>query len=148
MVTNKSLTLSSLRYHYLFSFLSAISFSLCLFREFGTGSTNHALIDIFLYSHHLSVWYCIDIVRRNSLLVTHGSERVKSGPEIPLLWNSPIKLNLKRQLDVFFKQKQEEKFTLITDKNEYSIQNSFSCLFLDPSYVNLPRRFMFQDLEY
>ena len=28
---------------------------------------------IFLYSHHLSDWYCIDIVRRNSLLVTRGS---------------------------------------------------------------------------
>ena len=28
---------------------------------------------IFLYSHHLSVWYCIYIVRRNSVLVTHGS---------------------------------------------------------------------------
>ena len=26
--------------------------------------------------HHLSAWYCIDIVRRNSLLVTHRSERV------------------------------------------------------------------------
>ena len=25
-----------------------------------------------LYSHHLSAWYCIDIVRRTSLLVTHG----------------------------------------------------------------------------
>ena len=28
---------------------------------------------IFLYSHHLSACYCIDIVRRNSLLVTCGS---------------------------------------------------------------------------
>ena len=35
-----------------------------LFRKFGTWSTNHALIDIFLYSHPLSVWYCIDTVRR------------------------------------------------------------------------------------
>ena len=25
-----------------------------------------------LYSHHLSAWYCIDIVRRTSLLVTYG----------------------------------------------------------------------------
>ena len=33
------------------------------------GSTNHPQIDIFLYSHHLSGWYCIDIVRRNSVLV-------------------------------------------------------------------------------
>ena len=28
------------------------------------------LISIFLYSHHLSDWYCIDIVRRSSVLVT------------------------------------------------------------------------------
>ena len=27
----------------------------------------------FLYSYHLSGWHCIDIVRRNSVLVTHGS---------------------------------------------------------------------------
>ena len=31
----------------------------------------------FLYSHHLSACHCIDIVRRNSLLITHGSQRVK-----------------------------------------------------------------------
>ena len=35
------------------------------------------LVDIFRYSHHLSGWYCIDTVRRNSVLVTHGSRRVK-----------------------------------------------------------------------
>ena len=34
------------------------------------------------YSHHLSAWYCIDIVRRNSILVTYGSLRVeKNGSE-------------------------------------------------------------------
>ena len=33
------------------------------------GSTNNPLTDIFLYSHHLSAWYCIDIVRRNSWLL-------------------------------------------------------------------------------
>ena len=32
-----------------------------------------ALTDIFFYSHYLSAWYCIDEVRRNSLLVTQGS---------------------------------------------------------------------------
>ena len=37
------------------------------------GSTYNPLLDIFLYSHHVSAWYCIDIVRRNSVLVTHGS---------------------------------------------------------------------------
>ena len=34
------------------------------------------MIDILLYPHHLPAWYCIDIVRRNSLLVTCGSEMV------------------------------------------------------------------------
>ena len=47
-----------------------------LFGEFGIGSTNNPQINIFLYSHHFSAQYCIDIVRRNSVLVTDGSERV------------------------------------------------------------------------
>ena len=38
-------------------------------------STNYPQIEIFLNSHHLSVWYCIDNVRRNSVFVTHGSSR-------------------------------------------------------------------------
>ena len=36
------------------------------------------LIIIFLYSHYLPAWYCIDIVRRNSVLVTQESERVNN----------------------------------------------------------------------
>ena len=32
----------------------------CLLGEFGIGST-YPLINIYLYSHHFSVWYCIDI---------------------------------------------------------------------------------------
>ena len=40
--------------------------------EFFSGSTNKPLIDVFLYSHHSSAWNCIYIVRRNSVLVTHG----------------------------------------------------------------------------
>ena len=46
-------------------------------REFGFGSSNNPLIGICIYSHHLSALYCIDIVRRNSVLVTYGGERVK-----------------------------------------------------------------------
>ena len=34
-------------------------------------------IDRFLYSQYLSAWYCLHIVRRNSVLHTSGSERVK-----------------------------------------------------------------------
>ena len=41
------------------------------------GSTNFPLFYIFLYSHHLSAKYCIDNVRRNSVLITNRSERVK-----------------------------------------------------------------------
>ena len=36
-------------------------------------SINNSPIDIFFYSHDLSTGYCIDIVGRNSLLVTDGS---------------------------------------------------------------------------
>ena len=45
--------------------------------EFGIGSTYNPLIHIFLYSHHLSGCYCIDFVRRNYVLVAHGSLRVE-----------------------------------------------------------------------
>ena len=48
-----------------------------LVRAFGIRSTNNPLINIFLCSHHLSAWYCIGFVRKNSVLVTHGSLRVE-----------------------------------------------------------------------
>ena len=35
-----------------------------------------------LCSHHLFSWYCNDIVMRNSILVTHGSYRVKEKSSI------------------------------------------------------------------
>ena len=39
---------------------------------------NHSYPNLYLiYSHHSSSGFCIDIVRRNSFLVTHGSSRVK-----------------------------------------------------------------------
>ena len=57
--------------------LTPWQFLWCQFGEFGIGSTNNPLIDILLYSHHFYAWYCIDIVRRNSVLITDGSERVK-----------------------------------------------------------------------
>ena len=56
-----------------FSLLSTIQFLKCKVKEFSIGSTNYPQTDIFLHSHHLSGWYCNDIVRRNSVLVTHGS---------------------------------------------------------------------------
>ena len=53
------------------------------FRELSIGSITNPLIDIFLYSHHLSAWYCIDIVRRNSVLITHGVKGLETA------WQSP-----------------------------------------------------------
>ena len=41
------------------------------------GSISDPIIDIFLYYYHLSALHCIDIVRRNSVLVTNGISRVK-----------------------------------------------------------------------
>ena len=40
------------------------------------GPTNNLLIDTFLGSHYSSSRFCIDIVRRNSVLVTRGSQKV------------------------------------------------------------------------
>ena len=75
-------------FYWTLKFLSKISlvilltvwhaFLWCQFGEFGIGSTNNPPIDVFLYSHHYYAWYCIDIVRRNSLLVTHGRKRLKA----------------------------------------------------------------------
>ena len=36
--------------------------------ESGIGSTYNPLIDIFIYSHHLSAWYCIDIIKEKFCL--------------------------------------------------------------------------------
>ena len=54
------------------------------------------MIDILLYSHHLPAWYCIDIVRINSLLVTCGSERVNKSCFAVLCW-----WELKQQVVIF-----------------------------------------------
>ena len=49
-------------------------FLLYRFREFGIRLTNYPLIDVLIfYSHHLPASYCISLVRRNSVLVTHGN---------------------------------------------------------------------------
>ena len=48
-----------------------------LVQKFGIGSTNYPQFDIFIYSHHVYGSYCIDTVRRNSVLVTHGSQSVQ-----------------------------------------------------------------------
>ena len=69
------LTLSLPWSHKQLSLLFTIQFLWCYD---GVGSTNNPVIDIFLHSHHLTGWYCIDIVRRNSVLVTCKSERVNA----------------------------------------------------------------------
>ena len=41
-------------------------------REFGVGFTDNSLLYFLLYSHHLSVSYYVDVVRRNYVLVSQG----------------------------------------------------------------------------
>ena len=52
------------------------------------GSTSNPLVDIFPNSYHLSAWYFNENVRRNSVLVTHGSSRIKEylGSTLKLVW--------------------------------------------------------------
>ena len=59
----------------------------------GVGSTKNPLIYSFLYSYLLSTWYCSDIVRRNSVLITHGSYRVNCSA-LPVGWNYNKTLNI------------------------------------------------------
>ena len=41
--------------------------------KIGIGSTNNPLSNIFAYSYHMSACYYLDILWRNSILVTYGS---------------------------------------------------------------------------
>ena len=68
--------------------MSVKQFLWCKLGEFGFGSTNNPLIDIFFFSHYLSAWYHVDTVRRNSILVTHGNLSVNRDCDtIPWLSN-------------------------------------------------------------
>ena len=42
------------------------------------------LVDDFCYSHHLSACHCIDIVKRNSMLITPGSKRVNVNYQVAM----------------------------------------------------------------
>ena len=64
--------------------------------EFGIRSTNHLLIDVFLHSHHLSAWYCIDIVMRKSVLVTNKGWKFK-------IWYFPVLSHLTKIAWKWFK---------------------------------------------
>ena len=48
------------------------------------------LMNIFLYSHHMSAWYCIDIERRFSVLIIQGSKNLR----VYIRGKRPKKVNL------------------------------------------------------
>ena len=52
----------------------------------------------FLYSHYSSAWHCIDIVRRNSVLVTHGSYMLR----VKCLWGDVTTLLIGKQWYYFY----------------------------------------------
>ena len=47
-------------------------------------------MNIFLYSHHMSAWYCIDIERRFSVLIIQGSKNLR----VYIRGKRPKKVNL------------------------------------------------------
>lgn len=47
--------------------LSVIEFLWCYFGEFGNGSTNNWIIDVFLYPNQLSAWIYVDIKKKKSI---------------------------------------------------------------------------------
>ena len=67
----EALRTNKYRFYEINHFTLKMSLIILLRREFGIGSGNNLLNDIFLYSHHFSARYCVEIVRRNSFLVTH-----------------------------------------------------------------------------
>ena len=80
--------------------MSVIQVLWCKLGEFGFGSTNNPLIDLFSFSHHLWAWYHVDTVRRNSILVTHGSLSVNRDCDtIPKLSNYSAKYFLHFSVD-------------------------------------------------
>ena len=66
-------SLSCLPYRFLWSQLAKL----------GSGLTKNTPIDIFLNCYHLSAWYCIDIVRRNSVT---ANLIFSEAPRVHWLW--------------------------------------------------------------
>ena len=97
---NKLLIFSFFRVSSLQNSSSVILFTVCyaihmlIVRRIVFGSTINPLIDIFLYSHHMSNWNCFDMVRRNPVLVTHGSLRLGEGSRRMNLWSNIIVLKM------------------------------------------------------
>ena len=73
----QSVTFQLLKSHEQFLLLSAIRFVFFISKKMVIESPYNPLINIFVYSYLLTAWYCIDIVSKNSVLVTHGSLRLK-----------------------------------------------------------------------
>lgn len=67
--TKARLTFSLLRSHSI-SLLSAMEFLRCYFGKFDVGSIKNPLFDLFLFFlSSLAAWYCLDVLRRNSVSV-------------------------------------------------------------------------------
>ena len=92
-----SLTLSLPRSLYQFSLLSAIEFVMMLVWRIWF-SPNNPEKKIFCDSPHLSAWYCIDILRRYSLIITHGSLRVRC--DIKLFEIFTVKDEMKKSFEL------------------------------------------------
>ena len=59
--------------------MHAIQFLWCWFPQFDIGSTHGPLLDIFLYSHHLSAWYCCYWYCKENFFLGHSLELKSKG---------------------------------------------------------------------
>ena len=90
------------------------------FGEIGVGLTDYLLIVNSLHSPHLSAWYCIEIVRRNSVLVTHSWEFNPLNPKSDWHLISPLNITPESHINVM-----RIKEMIINKRNLWSV-NKFS----------------------
>ena len=69
--------------------LFTMQFLWCWFGEFDIGSITNALFDLFFLFLSLACLILYDILRRNSVLVTHGNLSVKHETEVVLILSPP-----------------------------------------------------------
>ena len=103
-----------------FSALSTIQFEWCYFREFGIGSTKNPLIDFFSFSSSPVYSYLIDVVRRNSVLATHGSEMVRR--VIFTFTRLPRRINMRLRVIMVTGKQASKQTTSRTQRNKQQQQ--------------------------
>ena len=105
-------------------------------------STNNPLIDIFLYFHHLSAWYNVDIIWKSYVLVTHGTVRVY------IFFLQFNEINLQFNSNRISKQKVENTFLRSLNTVHLQFAQSFLHSFILPININLSQKMKFEIITF